>query len=72
MSAGGNVSILGGHIIGHSQQKKKIYMNMCPIPKVFREIELSHRNFQIVDKHILGIVSNIGIYFSSEKVVQFN
>ena len=45
---------------------------MCPIPKVFREIELSHRNFQIVDKHILGIVSNIGIYFSSEKVVQFN
>jgi hypothetical protein len=50
---------------------KSFYKYMCPIPNVFREIELSHRNFQIVDKDILGIVSNIGIYSSSEKFVQF-
>jgi hypothetical protein len=28
---GGMVNILGGHSIGHS--KKKVYMNVCPIPK---------------------------------------
>jgi hypothetical protein len=32
---GGKVNILGGHTIGHS--KKKIYMNMCPIPNSFRD-----------------------------------
>jgi hypothetical protein len=31
---GGEVSILGGHSIGHS--KKKVYMNMYPISKGFR------------------------------------
>jgi hypothetical protein len=31
---GGKVNILGGHNIGHS--KKKIYMNICPIPNGFR------------------------------------
>jgi hypothetical protein len=31
---GGKVNILEGHSIGHS--KKKVYMNMCPIPNGFR------------------------------------
>ena len=31
---GGKVNILGGYSIGHSKQK--LYMNMCPIPKGFR------------------------------------
>jgi hypothetical protein len=33
---GGKVSILGGHSIGHSKQKKFI-MYMCPVPKGFRD-----------------------------------
>jgi len=33
---GGKVSILGGHTIGHSKQKK-LYMNMCPILNGFRD-----------------------------------
>jgi hypothetical protein len=32
---GGKVNILGGHSIGHF--KKKLYMNMCPIPNGFRD-----------------------------------
>jgi hypothetical protein len=44
---GGKVSILGGHSIGHS--KKKVYMNMRPIPNGFRYLAPniflpSHRN----------------------------
>jgi hypothetical protein len=31
---GGKVNILGGHSIGH--YKKKVCMNMCPIPNGFR------------------------------------
>jgi hypothetical protein len=31
---GGKVNILGDHSIGHS--KKKVYMDMCPIPNDFR------------------------------------
>jgi hypothetical protein len=32
---GGKVNILGDHSIGHS--KKKVYVNMCPIPNGFRD-----------------------------------
>jgi hypothetical protein len=32
---GGKVNILGDHSIGHS--KKKVFMNMCPIPNDFRD-----------------------------------
>jgi hypothetical protein len=31
---GGKINILGGHSIGHS--KKKIYVNICPIPNGIR------------------------------------
>jgi len=31
---GGNVSILGGHNVGHSKQN--VYMYMCPIANGFR------------------------------------
>jgi hypothetical protein len=31
---GGKVNILGGHILGHSKQKK---MYICPIPNGFRD-----------------------------------
>jgi hypothetical protein len=34
---GGNVNILGGHCSGNS--KKKVYMNMHPIPSGFRYLE---------------------------------
>jgi hypothetical protein len=39
---GGKVNILGGHGIGHS--KKKVYVNMCPIPDGFRYLALSILN----------------------------
>jgi hypothetical protein len=63
---GGNVNILGGHSIGHSQQK--FYLYTCPIPNGFRDRAISLYSFKIVDKDILGTVSNIGIYCSSDKV----
>jgi hypothetical protein len=39
---GGKVNILGGHSIGHS--KKKVYMNVCPIPNGFRYLGRSILN----------------------------
>jgi hypothetical protein len=39
---GGKVNILGGHSIGNS--KKKVYINMCPIPNVFRYLARSILN----------------------------
>jgi hypothetical protein len=38
---GGKVNILGGHSI--DQSKKKVYMNMCPIPNSFQY--LAHNIF---------------------------
>jgi hypothetical protein len=62
---GGNVSILGGHNIGHSNQK--VYMYMCPIPNGFRDSSLY--SSKIVDKkEILCTVSNTGIDCSSDEV----
>jgi len=66
---GGNVNILGGHSIGHSKQKK-VYMYMCPIPKVFRDRAISPYSCKIVHKEILSIVSNVGIV-SSDKAGAF-
>ena len=62
----GNVDILGGHSIGHSKQKS--YMYMCPSLNVFRDRAISLHSCKIVHKEILSIVSNIGIYYSSDKV----
>jgi len=51
---------------------KKLYMYMCPIPNGFRERAVSLYSFKTVDKDILGIVSNIGFYCSSDKVGTVN
>jgi hypothetical protein len=40
---------------------------MCPIPNRFRDRAISMHSYKIVDKEILRIVSNIGIYCSSNK-----
>jgi hypothetical protein len=47
---GENVSILGDHSIGHS--KKKVYLNMCPIPNVF----------QYLARSILKLARNIFLF----------
>jgi hypothetical protein len=41
---------------------------MCPIPNGFRDRSVSLCSCKIVDKEILHIVSNIGIYCSSDEV----
>jgi hypothetical protein len=41
---------------------------MCPILKGFRDRAISLYSCKIVDKEILHIVSNIGIYCSRDKV----
>ena len=62
---GGKVSVLGGHGIGHSQQKKCTF----PIPNGFQDRAISLYSCEIVDKKtILCTVSNTGIYCSSDKV----
>jgi len=43
-------------------------MYIWPIPNVFRNRAISLYSCKIVDTEILGIVSSIGIYCSSEKV----
>jgi hypothetical protein len=55
---GGKVSILGGHIIGHSKQN--MYMYMCPIPNCFRDRAISLYTFRIFYKKemIIRTVSN--------------
>jgi hypothetical protein len=66
--SGGEVNILGGHIIGHSKQKK-VYTYMCPIPNSFRDRAISLYSSKIVDKkEILHTVFNTSIYCSSDKV----
>jgi hypothetical protein len=61
----GKVSILGGHSIGRSKQK--LYVYMCPIPKVFRDRAISLYSSIFVGME-LRTVSNTGIYYSSEEV----
>jgi hypothetical protein len=59
--------VVGGHSIGHSNQKTYAYMS--PIPNGFRDTDISLYSFKIVDKkEILRSVFNTGIYFSSDKV----
>jgi hypothetical protein len=64
--SGGKVNILGGHSIGHSKQKR--YMYMCPIPHGFRGTALSL--YRRATRHIItrvakcidvdgGIVKNV-------------
>ena len=67
---GGNFNILGGQGINHSKQK--VYIYMCPIPNGFRDRAISLCSCKIVDKQILRIISNNGIYcFQVTKLVQF-
>ena len=47
---------------------KRVCMYMCPIPNGFRDRAVSLYSCKIVDKEILRIDSNIGIYCSSDKV----
>jgi hypothetical protein len=62
------VNILGGHSICHSK-KQKVYIYVCPIPNCFQDRVISLYSSKIVaKKEILRIVSNIGIYCSSDKV----
>jgi hypothetical protein len=57
---------MGGHSIGHSNQK--VYMYVCPIPNGFRDRAISLYTTKIVDKkETLNTVSNTGIYCSSDK-----
>jgi hypothetical protein len=52
-----------------SFQAENMYMYMCPIPNGFRDRAISLYSSKIVDKkEILRIVSNTGIYCSSDKV----
>jgi hypothetical protein len=49
--------------------KNKVYIYMCPIPNGCRDRTISLYSSKIADKkEILRTVSNIGIYFSSDKV----
>jgi hypothetical protein len=63
---GGKANIVGGLTI--SCFKQKLYTYMCHFPKGFRDQVISLRTSQIVDKVILRTVSNIDIYYSSDKV----
>ena len=60
------MSILGGQSISHSKQR--VYMYMCPTSDGFSYRVTSLYSFKIVDKEILHIVYNTGIYCSSYKV----
>jgi hypothetical protein len=64
---GAKVNILGGHGIDHSKQK--VYMYMYPIPNGFRNRDSSSCGSKNGDKkETFRIVSNTGIYCSSDKV----
>jgi hypothetical protein len=47
---------------------KRAYKYMCPIPNGFWDRAISLYSCKIVDKEIVSIVSNMGIYCSSDKV----
>jgi len=56
---------------------KKASVFMCPILNVSRDVVVLLYDCKIVDKEILRIVSNIGVYCSNDKVgavylVQYN
>jgi hypothetical protein len=64
---GGKFSILGGHSIGHFKQTSVMYMG--PLPNGFRDRAISLHSSKIVDKkETLCIISNTGMYCSSNKV----
>jgi hypothetical protein len=47
----------------------KVYMYICPISNGFRDTAISLYSFKIIDeKDILRTVSNICIWYSSDKV----
>ena len=46
---------------------KRVYMCMCPIPNRFPDRAISLYSCKIVDKEILGLISKIGIYCSSDR-----
>jgi hypothetical protein len=47
---------------------RKLYVYMCPIPNDFKDRAIPLHSYKIVDKkEILRIVSNTGIYCSSDK-----
>jgi hypothetical protein len=60
---GGKYIILGGHSIGHSEQKT-VYM----YTDMFRDRAISLYSSKIVDKEILRAVFNTGIYYSIDRV----
>jgi len=47
-------------------------MCVCPIPNGFRDRAVSLYSCKIVDKEILSLIFNIGIYCSSDKVGAVN
>ena len=47
---------------------KRVYMYMCSSPNGFWDRAISRNSCKIVDKEILRVVSNIGIYCSSDRV----
>jgi len=63
---GGNVNILGGHNIRHSKQKF-VYLQVS-ILNGFWDRATSLYSCKVVDKEILRIVCNIGIYCPSDKI----
>jgi hypothetical protein len=63
-----NISILGGHNIGHSKQKS-VYVHVSYSERFPKYNCISLYNSKIVDKkEILLTVSNTGIYCSSDNV----
>jgi hypothetical protein len=63
----GKVSILGDHSFGHSKQNKCICT--CVLFRTVSEIQLFHCPVpkSLIRKEILQIVSNTGVYYSSDK-----
>jgi hypothetical protein len=57
---GGNVNILGGHNVGLSKQKI-VYLHV-PLLNGFRDRAILLYSCKIINKEILRIVYNIGIY----------
>jgi hypothetical protein len=47
---------------------KKVYIHMCHIPNGFRDTAVSLHSSKTVGRKLLHIVSNTGVYCSSDKV----
>jgi hypothetical protein len=71
---GGKVSILGGHSIGHSKQKKSVYIP-CVLSRTVSEIELFHCTLHCIlyrrpTRHVLTRVAKcIGVDGMFENVL---